>query len=738
MTDKIAFKNPVESITKSLKTKDSELLANAIKSLILKYPKNWEEYLLHSGFLSSPMNDTKKSDLILIAESLRKLTDIDDIDVLKKILYFIRMSLSVNELFRIIKEEKENIIFFKESPATKIFVLAYFLESQLRAASKYTQTQIDTNSFFSDSTMSVATAPLAHSPGKVAIQEGMEATCENSELILREILHKVRSANYGKINSSIKAYNSIDFEKAFHLGAYWKKVEELWSNIRFANWEVHFDEDKLIFLPKEKDYIVREAVSTARHLRILYSITSINLPYINSIASDTAKSIEKLSRSLSKKDKNNLWDGIINRPLLREISKHSFTKLLTEIIIKERHYEQLLPKKISQGGFETSWNSWFKTNSTLRVLAAALQIKADKNPVDNPERLIFRTKKSVLIEILSFSTEIDQQEMQTIISLLTFDPKRKRMEIWDQPLLPTSKEELLILPRLTQMGSNVRAIENMALEFGTADFGTRGGSFEKHIASIWKQVESALVVEGLRIQLGDEELEFDIIVYWDGKLILCEAKCLKSVHSSADEKRAWEQVDYSVTQLKRRKKAVSTYWSDFRQKAYQLKLPEKTLFETDIFCVAINNLTQFTGMKINDISILDDVVLSRFFQNPEVRASYTGQESSVKVMDIRDELTANNFIKYTKELPQVAEVKSRVKTSLTHLLPLREGSPLVLYPIAELAPSIMESEAVQQLPSKKIAESPKQQKWPHKVGRNNPCPCGSGKKYKRCCINSKV
>ena len=23
-----------------------------------------------------------------------------------------------------------------------------------------------------------------------------------------------------------------------------------------------------------------------------------------------------------------------------------------------------------------------------------------------------------------------------------------------------------------------------------------------------------------------------------------------------------------------------------------------------------------------------------------------------------------------------------------------------------------------------------------KIGRNDPCPCGSGKKYKKCCINS--
>jgi hypothetical protein len=24
---------------------------------------------------------------------------------------------------------------------------------------------------------------------------------------------------------------------------------------------------------------------------------------------------------------------------------------------------------------------------------------------------------------------------------------------------------------------------------------------------------------------------------------------------------------------------------------------------------------------------------------------------------------------------------------------------------------------------------------PHKIGRNEPCPCGSGRKYKQCCLN---
>jgi uncharacterized protein YecA (UPF0149 family) len=33
--------------------------------------------------------------------------------------------------------------------------------------------------------------------------------------------------------------------------------------------------------------------------------------------------------------------------------------------------------------------------------------------------------------------------------------------------------------------------------------------------------------------------------------------------------------------------------------------------------------------------------------------------------------------------------------------------------------------------------TPKQMaRRPPKVGRNDPCPCGSGKKFKKCCLNS--
>jgi hypothetical protein len=37
-----------------------------------------------------------------------------------------------------------------------------------------------------------------------------------------------------------------------------------------------------------------------------------------------------------------------------------------------------------------------------------------------------------------------------------------------------------------------------------------------------------------------------------------------------------------------------------------------------------------------------------------------------------------------------------------------------------------------------MAEAHTAKRQNKKIGRNDPCPCGSGKKYKKCCLDSRV
>lgn len=48
-------------------------------------------------------------------------------------------------------------------------------------------------------------------------------------------------------------------------------------------------------------------------------------------------------------------------------------------------------------------------------------------------------------------------------------------------------------------------------------------------------------------------------------------------------------------------------------------------------------------------------------------------------------------------------------------------------------------ELMQHLKKMKVAPTELQmQRIPPKVGRNEPCPCGSGKKFKKCCLGKEV
>jgi hypothetical protein len=67
---------------------------------------------------------------------------------------------------------------------------------------------------------------------------------------------------------------------------------------------------------------------------------------------------------------------------------------------------------------------------------------------------------------------------------------------------------------------------------------------------------------------------------------------------------------------------------------------------------------------------------------------------------------------------------------LTPLIPSLQGGPLDVQAAAEKLAPLPASAAAQSAQSAQSAQTP-----PAKTGRNDLCPCGSGKKFKRCCAN---
>lgn len=108
-----------------------------------------------------------------------------------------------------------------------------------------------------------------------------------------------------------------------------------------------------------------------------------------------------------------------------------------------------------------------------------------------------------------------------------------------------------------------------------------------------------------------------------------EAKCLKSVHSAADECRARTEIDEAIEQLVRRRKLTVSDWDKLRAESKKLQLPATPPSEEEIICIAISNITHFTGMKRDDVFVTDTYSFLRFFGKEYVEADGNGKGHQV-------------------------------------------------------------------------------------------------------------
>jgi len=120
---------------------------------------------------------------------------------------------------------------------------------------------------------------------------------------------------------------------------------------------------------------------------------------------------------------------------------------------------------------------------------------------------------------------------------------------------------------------------------------------------------------------------------------------------------------------------------------------------------------------IHDISPLTMLPNKRLFL-PDSSRKYEGRQVNNIRKALRDDPAVHRLIRAMDRLFEVTNAGDRATQVGTVLIPEDEIGP-VKHEIAA---------AVRALTASAPNVTPK-----HKVGRNDPCPCGSGRKYKKCC-----
>ena len=122
--------------------------------------------------------------------------------------------------------------------------------------------------------------------------------------------------------------------------------------------------------------------------------------------------------------------------------------------------------------------------------------------------------------------------------------------------------------------------------------------------------------------------------------------------------------------------------------------------------------------QIEDMQIMKDEIIARQFGQQDPVLAY--KKEGFEMFD--------NMINKIQE----STCKILLNAQITHEPPQPEQKPIkILFTGKELTPEEREAQKNKhtlRIQKTIVNESPK-------VGRNDPCPCGSGKKYKNCCWN---
>ena len=301
-----------------------------------------------------------------------------------------------------------------------------------------------------------------------------------------------------------------------------------------------------------------------------------------------------------------------------------------------RHYLPLIDR--ARAG-SLGWRDWIAGKNALYCLADAMsQAATDQVPDDDLAcmRQAVVVPEATLASIVVPCGRLTGEQTRDLLNVLCFDPKRRGLEVWDQPLIPCGDGLVFLVPSFVKTGNPARALENFVAEWGGVSFDVRGTPFEKYVVAEIRKRSSARAERGITIQWqGNQDLEFDVVVWWEGYLLLLEAKCEKAAFSPADYHRARKQVEKSNDQLVLRRQALPHVWSALRKKAPSLGLPERYVGDDRVLCVSITNIMDFTGYCRDAVVVTDDSCFFRFFGDRIVKQCVLGDDFIEDVEPIR-------------------------------------------------------------------------------------------------------
>lgn len=563
---------------------------------------------------------------------------------------------------------------------------------------------------------------------KISQTDNFEGIIEVMDTLFSYLYYKNRNnSDKEKVhqNNNITPYGIESVEEIMHLALQRNLLLNTWEKFKYREWhliEIEKEGDSVsLFEPNSKEDYLKERIAIDRYIyREHINIQQSHMSYINE-NQKSARYISQIAKNLDpelvfKLDKNKFErSSYIIKNLIKAQLK-SLDDIYFEIEYKRLKIADLIK------GYEYLFTIAF-------IYKAAVLNIFDENEKSHYKKLAPLIYKENLVRQFSELYGISEEVSEIVIDTYTY-PNNPRLDVFSQPLIYVNKSTLIFCPSLITQMNIVRIIEMIVTKWGK-NISEKGLTFEKDLRFALS-TNPFIEVNSSEIEFkayDGKNVQFDFIAKFEDQIVLIEFKHIKRPFSDYSTKNALKIIDEGIEQVNRRNRILKKDWGEIRNKC-SFELPENPPHEKNVIKLICTNIFDFTSVIRNDVVVIDSSSLLKFFMSPEIKGFSIGNtinETLYKNLWEKGYPSVGDFKLYINEPVAVKQYKDCYEGLFKPILKVNDEDNNICFfdynlikdPYKDLGEKLSDAD----INMRSI-----------KVGRNDKCPCGSGKKYKKCCI----
>ena len=331
------------------------------------------------------------------------------------------------------------------------------------------------------------------------------------------------------------------------------------------------------------------------------------------------------------------------------------------------------------------------TVATLCIIHMTACLKSDIPGADVEEAVITKAPLE-FIQFISKKSGVSEESTTAIMRLLTYDNRIRNNDIVYQPLVLIDEDMLALAPHLILPSRPERNLISLIHKLRDKSYfdltNLREGIMQDELSCVIEKLSNVAVEKNKSLPDPLPDVDYAVWEKSSNTILVCELKWLVEADSTSEVYARVQDIEHGCEQISKIMKYAQDNTLDFCSKVFGAS--------------GLDSIPQIIGCVISKRGIRVD-------------------NSDIPV------ISTNTLLELLQH--NTAHETFTIIANKTYLIPASKNFEFGLKAITYAGyifeiPALLKGQPMVQGTYKRAGA---------KIGRNDPCPCGSGKKYKKCC-----